>query len=102
MYSGQGSQYYQMGKDLFDTEPIFRNEMQRLDALVRERLGVSVVDIIYDNNKRISDLFDRTLYTSPAIFMVEYAMTQTLVQKGVKPDYLLGTSLGEYIMLAQR
>ncbi|WP_437581602.1 ACP S-malonyltransferase [Sorangium sp. So ce887] len=95
MFSGQGSQYYQMGKELFRTVPAFRQCMLRLDERVKSAIGVSVLDHLYDEKRRLSDRFDRTLLTHPAIFMVEYALAQALIDSGVRPDYVVGASMGE-------
>ncbi len=100
MFSGQGSQYYQMGKDLFDQNPVFRKWMLRLDEKVYSLIGESVLAQLYDDTKRRDDIFDRTLYTHPAIFMVEYALAQALMESGIKPDYCLGSSLGEFVAAA--
>ena len=89
-----------MGKELFRTSPTFRQWMIHLDDRVKAMIGVSVLDHLYDAEKRISDKFDRTLYTHPAIFMVEYALAQTLIESGVRPDYVVGTSMGEFAAAA--
>jgi bacillaene synthase trans-acting acyltransferase len=98
MFSGQGSQYYQMGRQLYDENPAFRAEMERLDALARARSGYSIVEAIYSSSK--SELFDQILYTHPAIFMVEYAMAQCLIDAGIRPDLTLGASLGSFAAAA--
>lgn len=96
MFSGQGSQYFQMGKSLFASNPAFRSHMLRLDAHVRELTGHSVVDALYAPANKIGMPFDRTLLSHPAIVMVEYALAQTLMEAGVTPDFVLGASLGSY------
>lgn len=97
LFSGQGSQYYHMGKQLFNQHPVFRDRMLKLDNLARRQTGQSVLEEIYNPQKNMSHSFDRTLYTHPAIFMVEYALVQVLVEMGIRPDYVLGASLGEYV-----
>lgn len=97
MCSGQGSQYYQMGKELFARHPVFREWMLRLDDLVYEMIGERVVDQLYHDKRRKDERFDRTLYTHPAIFMVEYSLARVLQEAGIYPDYVLGTSLGEFV-----
>jgi bacillaene synthase trans-acting acyltransferase len=94
MFSGQGSQYYQMGKQLFEENVVFRDWMTRLDDLAQEISGKRVVDAIYSSSK--SEIFDQTVQTHPAIFMVEYALAQCLMHEGVKPDLTLGASLGSF------
>ncbi|ARW06797.1 acyltransferase domain-containing protein [Bacillus atrophaeus] len=100
MFSGQGSQYYHMGQKLFSENTAFRNCLLNMDAIVTRRIGKSILSEMYNPAKRMSDPFDRTLYTHPAIFMVEYALYQVLFEKGIQPDYVLGTSLGEFTSAA--
>lgn len=97
MFSGQGSHYFQMGRPLFEGNPIFRKHMLRLDALVRESIGASVVETLYSPANGIAAMFDRTRVTHPAIFMVEYSTAQALIDAGVAPDIVLGTSLGSFV-----
>jgi len=95
MFSGQGSQYIGMGQKLFEQTPLFREHMLRLDRKIQKLIGESVLKIIY-SSKKTTNQFDRLLYTNPAIFMVEYALAQTLIAKGVEPDGVIGSSMGEF------
>jgi acyl transferase domain-containing protein len=70
--------------------------MVRLDAIAEELTGHSVIGTLYADTSRKSDSFDRTLLTHPAIFMVEYALAQTLIDAGVLPDVVLGASMGSF------
>lgn len=103
MFSGQGSQYYQMGKNLYESNPVFKERMDYLDGLAKNISGESVLSELYSGDKRLKSKgqpFNRTRYTHPSIFMVEYAISQVMLDLGVKPDYLLGSSLGEFISAA--
>jgi trans-AT polyketide synthase/acyltransferase/oxidoreductase domain-containing protein len=100
MYSGQGSQYFGMGSDLYRNNSVFRSWMRKLDREHIRRTGTSVIDILYDKNKKSTDSFQFILHTHPALFLVEYSLTQVLFELGVRPDYLWGSSLGEYVALA--
>lgn len=96
MFSGQGSQYYQMGRGFYEQHPVFRKWMVHLDELAQDIGGVSVIDTLYNERNRWKDRFMQTEYTHPAIFMVEYALAQVLIERGIEPDYVLGASLGEF------
>jgi len=95
MFSGQGSQYYHMGKELYCQNTIFQKWMSKLNDIVYQKVGFSIIDEIYSGSKNKADNFDRLLYTHPAIFMVEYSLARVLIESGLEPDYVLGASLGE-------
>lgn len=97
LLSGQGGQYFQMGRRLYDVDSEFRRQMARLDGVARVTLGYSMVDLLYAADKSRGADFSHTVETHPAIFMVEYALAQALIARGVAPDYLFGSSLGEYV-----
>ncbi|MFJ8472831.1 ACP S-malonyltransferase [Kitasatospora sp. NPDC094011] len=95
-FSGQGSQYYRMGQELYADNAVFRAAMDRHDAVVAEELGESVLARVFDPDRRRSDPFTDTRISHPAIVMIELALAETLRAMGVEPDLLLGASLGEY------
>jgi acyl transferase domain-containing protein len=74
--------------------------MARLDDVARVHAGGSVTDTLYSNAHGKGDPFDRTLFSHPAIFMVEYSLAQTLMAEGVRPDMVLGLSLGSFAAAA--
>lgn len=96
MFSGQGSHCYQMGRELYDGLTKFRERMDRMDATVRALTGSSVVAALYHERRRRDEVFDRTLLTHPAIFMVECALADTLIASGLRPDMVCGASLGMF------
>lgn len=100
MFSGQGSQYFQMGRSLYDNNATFREWMIRLDEIARPSAGVSVIETLYSDLRRKGEPFDRTLLTHPAIFMVEYSLAQALIHAGVTPDMVLGVSMGSFAAAA--
>ncbi|MED0586436.1 acyltransferase domain-containing protein [Bacillus subtilis] len=100
MFSGQGSQYYHMGKELFKENNVFRQSMLEMDAIAARRIGTSIVEEIYHPGKRVSDPFDSILFSHPAIFMIEYSLYKVLEDRGIYPDYVLGSSLGEFAAAA--
>ncbi|MCW3466420.1 ACP S-malonyltransferase [Chitinophaga nivalis] len=101
MYAGQGSQYYQMGRALYEKEAVFRRHMDQLDQYHQQLTGTALCNIIYDESKKSTQPFAVTRFTHPAIFMVEYALTQTLLQRGIVPDIVVGASMGEFASAVQ-
>jgi acyl transferase domain-containing protein len=96
MFSGLGSQYYQMGRGLFTGHPGFRRLMQDMDAVVQDLTGESVIRTLYDPAYAKSDPFDSLLVSSAALFMVEYALAEAMIEVGMVPDGVLGVSLGAF------
>ncbi len=86
-----------MGRALYENDAVFRDHVQKQNAIVMDLTGKSVVDIIYNDVNKKSDAFDDILYTHPAVFMIGYAMAMTLIERRVQPDFVVGSSLGEYI-----
>ncbi|MBA2649838.1 MAG: acyltransferase domain-containing protein [Legionella sp.] len=96
MFSGQGSHYYQMGRELFEQLPLFKYWLIEADTIYKDITGLSILKVLYDEGHKKSSPFTRTLFTHPAIYMVQYALGQLLIEQGIRPDYTLGTSLGEF------
>jgi acyl transferase domain-containing protein len=94
MFSGQGSQYYLMGRQLYEQHPGFRRWMEQCDAAAAPMIQQNLSQLIYqpiDKNKE----FDRLLYTNPALLCIQYSLTRVLLEMDIEPDYLIGYSLGE-------
>ncbi len=100
MFSGQGSQYFHMGKPLFDGNSVFRHWLLKMDSVVQDRTSRSVVQALYNPIRNKSEPFDELSLSHPAIFMVEYALALTLIESGVRPDLVLGASLGTFAAAA--
>ncbi|HKS99529.1 MAG TPA: beta-ketoacyl synthase N-terminal-like domain-containing protein [Rugosimonospora sp.] len=89
LFPGQGSQYPGMGDGLYRTEPVFREHLDRCRDLLP---SVDLREIVRDGGR-----LDRTEYTQPALFAVEYALAQLWISWGVLPVAAIGHSLGEYV-----
>ncbi|MBU8536769.1 acyltransferase domain-containing protein [Falsiroseomonas tokyonensis] len=97
MFAGQGAQYYQMGRELFGADPVFRAAMLRCDQAAGPIEGRSITEIIYGRPMAESESFDRQMETAPALLAVGWSLAQVLFARGIQPELLLGYSLGETI-----
>jgi trans-AT polyketide synthase/acyltransferase/oxidoreductase domain-containing protein len=98
MYAGQGSQYYQMGRELYDHNPTFRRSMDRCSEAYQAACGQSLVKAIYDQAARANE-FDDIVYSHAALYSVGVSLTEILREEGFEPDGVLGHSAGEYVAL---
>lgn len=100
MFSGQGSQYAGMGRELYEQEPVFRAEADRCFELMPDAIGKQVKQVLYPSggeaDEDASDLINRTDIAQPVIFTVEYALAKLMMDWGVRPQAMIGHSIGEY------
>jgi acyl transferase domain-containing protein/glutamate-1-semialdehyde aminotransferase/acyl-CoA synthetase (AMP-forming)/AMP-acid ligase II len=94
-FTGQGSQSPSMGRSLFERLPVFRDAMERCDALLKPHLPIPLLDVLYGDTARQA-LLDRTEFAQPAIVAFEYALAQQWLALGQRPTAVLGHSLGEF------
>jgi acyl transferase domain-containing protein len=96
LFTGQGSQYVGMGRELFDTQPTFRKTLERCDELLLPYLEQPLLQVLYPQAGQNSPL-DQTAYTQPALFALEYALAGLWRSWGIKPSVVMGHSVGEYV-----
>lgn len=99
MFPGQGSQYVNMGQNLYDREPIFRAAVDQCSELLRPFLPRDLREVMYPSvaDEAAAALLRQTLYTQPALFTIEYALAQLWISWGIKPAALIGHSIGEFV-----
>ncbi|HVR98966.1 MAG TPA: SDR family NAD(P)-dependent oxidoreductase [Thermoanaerobaculia bacterium] len=97
LFSGQGSQYPGMGRELYETEPVFRQEVDRCAELLKPRLGLDLREVLYAGGEDAAARLEQTAFTQPALFTIEYALARLWMSWGVRPAAMLGHSIGEYV-----
>ncbi|MER7399515.1 SDR family NAD(P)-dependent oxidoreductase [Streptomyces sp. NPDC000151] len=94
LFTGQGSQYPGMGRALYARHPLFRERLDACDRLFAPHLGRSVKDLVTGADGD-GVAIDRTVHTQPALFALEYALAHLWLSWGVRPNVLVGHSIGE-------
>ena len=94
VFTGQASQWPGMGQDLYGREPVFRSVLDLCDRMLLEDRGVSLLDVMFGANGT-DGLLDEPTWTQPAIYSLECALVALWESLGVRPDVVVGHSLGE-------
>ncbi|MEZ4867754.1 MAG: type I polyketide synthase [Caldilineaceae bacterium] len=105
LFTGQGSEYLNMGRALYTSQPLFRQIMEQCDAILRPYLKRSLLALLYPDQAAAAcpepghndALIHTTAYTQPALFAVEYALAKVWQAWGIEPQAVLGHSVGEYV-----
>jgi amino acid adenylation domain-containing protein len=100
LFPGQGSQHPNMGREIYETELIFRENVDRCAEILKPGLGGDLRMLLYppegvseEAKRRVTD----TVCAQPAIFTIEYALAQLWLSWGIRPQAMLGHSIGEFV-----
>lgn len=99
MFPGGGAQYINMGRELYEQEPVFREQVDICAQLLKPYAGFDVRDYLYPDETKAEEReqqFTRTSIALPALFVIEYALAKLWFSLGIQPTIMIGHSLGEY------
>jgi phthiocerol/phenolphthiocerol synthesis type-I polyketide synthase E len=120
LFPGVGEQYPGMARGLYETEPVFRAEVDRCAEILRPLLGTDLRELLFPPRAAeeqtaaaaggidlramlrgapadpVKERLDRTEMAQPAVFVVEYALARLWMSWGIVPAAVIGHSLGEY------
>jgi acyl transferase domain-containing protein/acyl carrier protein len=93
LFTGQGAQYAGMGSTLYETQPVFREAIDRCAELLGPQLDQPLLSLL---DPQAGSILDQTGYTQPVMFALEYALTMLWRSWGIEPAAVLGHSVGEF------
>ncbi len=124
MFSGLGDQFVDMGRELWERDPVFHEEMERCSHFLEPLIGLDLATLLHPGEghgpargagvesgpdpfrmMRRSDAsgdessltLNETRIAHPALFAFDYALARTWISRGVRPKAMIGYSLGEYV-----
>ncbi|GAX45460.1 beta-ketoacyl synthase [Tolypothrix sp. NIES-4075] len=100
MFPGQGSQYVNMAREIYETQTVFREQVDYCSEFLKPLLELDLRDIIYPSDDKIDEAakqLQQTAIAQPAIFVIEYALAKLWQSWGVEPQAAIGHSIGEYV-----
>jgi phthiocerol/phenolphthiocerol synthesis type-I polyketide synthase E len=94
---GQGAHVLGLGAGLFERDPVFRSAFVECEAILQPLTGWRLRDVAFDTAADAAACMTRTLYAQPVVFSLGYALARSLEGRGLRPDAMIGHSLGEFL-----
>lgn len=95
MFSGQATQYANMGAQLYESEPVFRTVMDECASVLRKVAGFDLLKLLFSDEQETGLSLWDTRYAQPAIFSVSIALARLWESLGITPSAMIGHSIGE-------
>lgn len=98
MFPGQGAQYLNMGRKLYEAQPKFREVCDRCFEILKTQHQLDLKSILFgENSPETREKLTQTAIAQPALFAIEYALAQLWISWGIVPKSAIGHSIGEYV-----
>src|SRR5207253_6926751 len=100
MFPGQGTQYVNMGLDLYRHELLFRAEVDQCCELLKPHLRFDLREVLYPTEEKREEAEARLKQAhvrQRALFVIEYALARVWMEWGAGPRAMIGHSIGEYV-----
>ena len=100
MFPGQGAQHINMGRELYDQGGAFREALDQCCDVLKGQLAMDLRDVLFPEAEfadKARELLTQTAITQPALFVVEYALARHWMKWGIRPQAMIGHSIGEYV-----